>query len=354
MVTTYGTLSPITDWVHERWPDLPDEQATDLLRIWGAAEARIATSSLPGWMLRGMASDSSDQQKQQFTEYAEDVTNRARAVGLVHDDPPPAHLLPAVAEVLAWLEEHQLTAGPGNEALPPRCAICHGPTVETVGWLCSPCYSDPWRPVSEEASSPSPEQVLQSEGAGKEPPMEPVIEAHDPPTPAPRKAPSGGKSTAKVPSAVGVEALLEERPQESETPPAVEAKQEIGASNRPEPSTATSNEGQVAAPQTAETPVQVPLSLALPDFAQPAETYAALCTDGANRLQVEMVLRMDRFPHRWQAVYSSIDAASIGSEQYALGKSMHTNMELELAELMKQASWEQTAFGGWKAPWEPE
>jgi hypothetical protein len=67
-----------------------------------------------------------------------------------------------------------------------------------------------------------------------------------------------------------------------------------------------------------------------------------------------MVLHMDRLPRRWQAVYSSADSGFFTSDQYRLGKTIHTNMELQLAQLMTQASWQQTASGGWKAPWEAD
>src|SRR5205814_336990 len=68
------------------------------------------------------------------------------------------------------------------------------------------------------------------------------------------------------------------------------------------------------------------VSLSLPDFAQPAVTYTALATDNANRIQVEMALRMDRLPHRWQAIYISTGMTPITNEQYHLSEMMHVDM----------------------------
>lgn len=316
MMTIEERLSPLSQRVREQWPDLSDDQAGELEQVWSAAEP--GSAPLPGWVQRGLAPDAGESERQAVAEYADGVTGRAGAVGLVQDDAPPIEQIPAIAAVLAWLEERELITGPENTKLPPRCAVCHGPAVEESGWLCSPCYMDQQSAIPESASEDQP------------PDMEAVQ--------APGKA-AKRKKQAEAPEASAV--------------PVTETEEEIAApqaAEHAEPALVTVEE--VVVPPVAEVPAAI--SSTLPDFTHSEATYAALSTDSANNLRIEMVLQMDRLPHRWQAIYSTVDASPITLEQYRVSKLIHENLESDLSRLMAEAAWRQTPTGGWVAPWESE
>jgi hypothetical protein len=110
-----------------------------------------------------------------------------------------------------------------------------------------------------------------------------------------------------------------------------------------------------AAPaDTASGAAPAPTATSFPELAQPALVYTATATDGASQLQVQMVLHMDRMPHRWQAVYSSPGPNPITYEQYSLLKAMHVELDQALGRLLRAAAWQEATPECWIAPWEAD
>jgi hypothetical protein len=236
-----------------------------------------------------------------------------------------------------------------KSAKDPRPAAQAPADVNDPGLASAPADAPAETPSAEEVSAAAPvDAAAEAPPAEVAPEAAPVDVAAEVPSAEPPEAqepPPDASAATPAPEAPPAEPAPAQEAPPAEPP----APDEARATEAPPAEAAAVEEAPPAEPSA---PAAAPFTISLPALTEQALLYTAVSLDSASGLQVQMVLHMDRLPHRWQAVYSAPGPNPITYEQYMQMKAMHLELEQALVRVLRDASWQEPNAESWLAPWE--